>query len=393
MPASTTRSMTPALLFVLAALLLLWGGNRLMAARQSNDDRSARAAAGQAAALAAGEAPKGPLGLPLSPAHSAPDAPLVSVRLLDGEGRATGPLKLPAVVRGDAEWKARLTDEQFRILRGHGTERAFCGLLWDHHDPGTYVCAGCSLPLFDSDAKFESGTGWPSYWAPVAKDNVLEKVDRAYGMIRTEILCARCGGHLGHVFPDGPPPTGLRYCLNSESLVYVPRTRLANEPEGAHTAATAYFAAGCFWGVEEAFRTLPGVTATAVGYSGGRAPDATYEQVCSGTTGHAETVRVNYDPQRVSYSDLLEAFFGCHDPTQKDRQGPDHGTQYRSALFTLGEEQAALARATIAKRMASGTFANPIVTEVEPFSAFVMAEDYHQQYLLKSGEANCHLPQ
>ena len=123
-------------------------------------------------------------------------------------------------VRSDAEWRAVLTPEQYRVLRKKGTEPAFTGRYHDHHAKGLYVCGGCGNPLFSSDTKFDSGTGWPSYYAPVAEEAVDTEEDRGLGMTRTEVLCSRCGGHLGHVFPDGPPPTGLRYCINSASLEF-----------------------------------------------------------------------------------------------------------------------------------------------------------------------------
>ena len=326
------------------------------------------------------------------PAAPAKAGDPVTVQLLDDKGALTGPVEVPRVVHTDKEWQARLTPEQYRILRRQGTEQAFCGLLWDHHEDGTYCCRGCGLPLFASEQKFESGTGWPSYWAPVAKENVRTISDTSYLMERTEIRCARCDGHLGHVFDDGPQPTGLRYCLNSESLVFVPKTQLATDPEGGHLREVAYFAGGCFWGVEEAFRTLPGVTDTSVGFMGGTAVHPTYEQVCTHTTGHAETVRVEYDPQQTSYASLLDVFFKSHDPTQKNRQGPDVGDNYRSAVFVAGDSQRAAVESKLKDLQASGRYANPITTEVTQATAFWKAEDYHQHYLLKHGEAQCHTP-
>jgi len=155
--------------------------------------------------------------------------------------------------------------------------------------------------------------------------------------------------------------------------------------------ATATFAAGCFWGVEEAFRKLPGVTGTAVGYMGGTKENPTYREVCSDRTGHAEVVQVEYDPARVDYTSLLETFFNAHDPTTLNRQGPDVGTQYRSAVFTHDDAQKAEATALKDRLQTAGAFGRPIVTEITPAGTFWKAEEYHQQYLQKRGMSSCHI--
>ena len=151
----------------------------------------------------------------------------MQVKIFNRQGQLIGPVESAHVAKTDAQWQAQLTPEQYRIARGKGTEAPFCGTVLDNHQDGVYACICCALPLFQSDSKFHSGTGWPSFFQPIADGNVINHVDRSYGMVRTEILCARCDAHLGHVFPDGPAPTRLRFCVNSDSLTFVDASQLA----------------------------------------------------------------------------------------------------------------------------------------------------------------------
>lgn len=289
-----------------------------------------------------------------------------------------------------AELAKKLDPEAYRVTQNAGTEPAFCGNLVDNHKDGAYVCVVCGLPLFSSASKFESHSGWPSFFQPFDPLHVSEKGDTSHGMDRTEINCARCGSHLGHVFDDGPRPTGLRYCLNSAALEFFGKEEALPAESQPVKAEVAYFAGGCFWGVEHWFELGPGVIDVVSGYMQGHTDHPTYEDVCEHGTGHAESVKVVFDPARVSYERLLEAFFVIHDPTQLDRQGPDFGDQYRSGIWTVNDAQKAAAEAYIKKLSGDKRFAGrKIVTRVEPAKTFWPAEDYHQDYVDKNNRA-CH---
>jgi len=300
---------------------------------------------------------------------------------------ATNPPAVSDISREDSMKYNPLTPEEERVIVHKGTEMPFTGKYYDYKDDGTYVCKRCDAPLFRSGDKFDSGTGWPSF--DDAIPGAVRSVTDADGR-RTEILCANCGAHLGHVFlNEGFTDKNARYCVNSISLDF-DRKKEAAAP-AAGTTQKAIFAGGCFWGVEYHFQKVDGVKAVTSGYTGGSRKNPTYREVCSGGTGHAEAVEVEYDPSVVSYETLARLFFEIHDPTQLNRQGPDMGTQYRSAVFYADDQQKAIAEKLVARLRAKGY---DVVTRVEPAGEFYPAEDYHQDYYEKTGhQPYCHVYQ
>jgi peptide methionine sulfoxide reductase msrA/msrB len=280
--------------------------------------------------------------------------------------------------KGDAHMSLRdLTPEEKQVIIHKGTEPPFSGKYLAHKADGTYQCRQCGAPLFASGAKFDSGCGWPAF--DDALPGAVRELPDPDGA-RTEIVCAKCSAHLGHVFRgEGFTPTDTRHCVNSVSLEFAPKSS---------DTEVAYFAGGCFWGVEYHFERTPGVISADSGYMGGKVQQPTYKQVCTGSTGHAEAVRVTFDPKVVSFETLAKLFFEIHDPTQEDRQGPDVGEQYRSAVFFVNDEQKRIAADLIKQLMSQGLY---VVTELNPAGTFWPAEEYHQDYYTKTGkEPYCH---
>lgn len=263
---------------------------------------------------------------------------------------------------------ASLTPDARKIILEKATEYSGSGEYNDFDQAGTYLCRQCGIALFRAEHKFHSGCGWPSFDLEIS--GRVKREPDVDGR-RTEILCNRCNAHLGHVFRgEGFTLLNTRHCVNSLALDFVTNTQIEDSEE-------VILAAGCFWGVEYYLRQLSGVVKTQVGYSGGHTIYPSYKDVCSGSTGHLEVIRVVFDPQLISYEELIKYFFEIHDPTQTDGQGPDLGQQYLSAIFCYNEQQQQIAKHLIATLEQNGY---AVATKIRQVAPFWLAEDYHQNY-------------
>lgn len=274
----------------------------------------------------------------------------------------------------------KLTTVEERVILKKGTELPFTGEYYNHKAEGKYLCKQCDAPLYNSSDKFDSECGWPSFDDEI--EGAVKRIPDRDGR-RTEIVCTNCGGHLGHVFiGEHFTEKDTRHCVNSISLKFISKEQEKNTD-------TAIFASGCFWGTEYYLQKKEGVIITDVGYTGGHMQNPTYKDVCTGKTGHAEAVRVIYDKTKVSYEELAKLFFETHDPTQINRQGPDIGEQYRSAIFYTNEKQKETAQKLINALKDKGY---KVATELTPASEFYIAEDHHQDYYEHKGsEPYCHI--
>jgi peptide methionine sulfoxide reductase msrA/msrB len=273
-----------------------------------------------------------------------------------------------------------LSSNESYVINNKGTERPFTGKYVNNKESGTYLCRKCGSALYYSSDKFESDCGWPSFDDEIS--GAVNRIPDPDGM-RTEIECASCGAHLGHVFKgEHFTAKNTRHCVNSVSLDFVP------EHLAAGRYGIAVFAGGCFWGVEYFLQKAPGVLSVTSGFTGGHVKNPSYREVCTGTTGHAEAVKIIYNPSETSYETLLRLFLEIHDPTQVDRQGPDIGEQYRSEIFYLNDEQKKIAEKCLDLLRAKGY---KITTAVTAASEFYTAETYHQDYYFRNGKVPyCH---
>lgn len=268
-----------------------------------------------------------------------------------------------------------LTKEEENIILRKGTEKPFNGEYDNFFREGLYICKRCNAPLYRSEYKFDAKCGWPSF------DEEITGATRSQANSdgeRMEVLCVNCGAHLGHIFlGENLTEKNTRHCVNSLSLRFIPKSFQEGEEN------FAVFAGGCFWHMEAILKKLRGVISVVSGYAGGYTKDPVYEDVKTGETGHAESVKIVYDPKIISYGNLLEVFFNMHDPTALNKQGADIGTQYRSAVFYKTLDQKEETEKKIKELTDKKVFKNKIVTEVSPLTEFYTAEEYHQRYFEK----------
>lgn len=273
------------------------------------------------------------------------------------------------IEKSPAEWSEILSPEVFRITRMRATEAAHSSELCNRFEPGEYACACCGSLLFDAQEKYDSQSGWPSFSQPVDKKAVAYLPDYSLKQKRIEARCNSCQAHLGHIFPDGPPPANLRFCINGLALKRV-----------ENPYRKAIFGGGCFWCTEALFQQLKGVVSVEPGYAGGRTLNPTYREVCSGLTDHAEVVRITFDPQLITFQDLIRLHLSTHNPTLKQEKKD----QYRSLIISYTEAQADTAKSVISEIQAE--FDKPITTELKAYEAFYPAEEKHQNYYRSNPE-------
>ncbi len=271
----------------------------------------------------------------------------------------------------------KLTKEEERVIEHKGTEAPYSGKFNDFYEDGIFTCRRCNTPLYSSKNKFSSGCGWPSFDEEI--EGAVKRILDSDGM-RVEITCRACGGHLGHVFEgEGFTAKNTRHCVNSISLDFTP---------ASSETKLAYFAGGCFWGVEYFFNLEDGVIDALSGFMGGHTKNPTYQDICYKDTGHLEVVEVKYDPKKITYESLAKLFFEIHDPTQRDGQGPDRGSQYLSAIFVSDNEERKIVENLIEKLESNGL---SVATKILDKQEFYVAEDYHQYYYKKTGKIPyCH---
>ena len=276
----------------------------------------------------------------------------------------------------EGEMKYReLTPEEKIIIIGKGTEQSFTGEYLHNEESGIYHCKRCNSPLYKSDYKFDSSCGWPAFDDEI-KGAIKRNVDN--DGIRTEIVCANCDAHLGHIFKgEKLTDNNIRHCVNSISLIFIPASH-----------QVAYFGAGCFWGVEHLFKQAAGIISTEVGYMGGHTKQPSYEEVCQDKTGHAEAVKIVFDSGKTNFEKIVKIFFEIHDFTQLNRQGPDFGEQYRSVIFYTSETQKIIAE-NVMQELVNRKY--DVMTRLEKQTTFWTAEEYHQNYYEKNGKTPyCH---